>query len=173
MADDPFPSEPFTALLRRLPRYGRLAWALGRDPAVGRARRAAVIAGAGYLVSPIDLVPGIVPVLGQLDDLFVILTTLRLALDGLSTDRRRAHLAAVDLADDDLATDLRTTGAVAAWIVRRAARVGARVGVASARVLGRGAVWLGRGAGRAGRGAGRAIVRRRGPSAEPGPDTVA
>ena len=169
MVDDPFPSEPFAALLRRVPRYGRLAWALGRDPAVSRARRAAVIAAAGYLLSPIDLVPGIVPVLGQLDDLIVILTALRLALDGLSPDRRRAHLAAVGLADDDLATDLRTSGAVAAWIVRRAARVGARVGVASARALGRGAVWLGRGAGRAGRGAGRAIVRHR----EPGPDTVA
>lgn len=169
MADDPFPSEPFAALLRRLPRYGRLAWALGRDPAVSRARRAAVIAGAGYLLSPIDLVPGIIPVLGQLDDLIVILTALRLALDGLSPDRRQAHLAAVGLADDDLAADLRSVASVAAWIVRRGARVGARVGVASARVLARGAVWLGRGAGRAGRGVGRSIARRR----EPGTDTVA
>jgi uncharacterized membrane protein YkvA (DUF1232 family) len=169
MADDPFPSEPFAALLRRLPRYGRLAWALGRDPAVGRARRAAVIAGAGYLLSPIDLVPGIIPVLGQLDDLIVILTALRLALDGLSTERRQAHLAAVGLADDDLTTDLRTVGSVGAWIVRRGVRVGARVGVAGARALGRGAVWLGRGAGRAGRGMGRSIARRR----EPDADTVA
>jgi uncharacterized membrane protein YkvA (DUF1232 family) len=169
MTDDPFPSEAFATLLRRLPRYARLAWALGRDPAVGRARRAAVIAGAGYLLSPIDLVPGIIPVLGQLDDLIVILTALRLALDGLQADRRRAHLASVGLADDDLATDLRTTAAVGAWVVRRAARVGARVGLAGARLLGRGAVRLGRGAGQAGRGVGRSIARRR----EPGPDTVA
>jgi uncharacterized membrane protein YkvA (DUF1232 family) len=169
MAEDGFPSEAFATLLRRLPRYARLAWALGRDPAVGRARRAAVIAGAGYLLSPIDLVPGIIPVLGQLDDLIVILTALRLALDGLQADRRQAHLAAVGLADDDLATDLRTTGAVGAWVVRRAARVGARVGLASARLLGRSAVRLGRGAGQAGRGVGRSIARRR----EPGPDSVA
>ena len=93
MSEDPFPSEAFGALLRRLPRYARLAWAVGRDPALSRARRGAVLAGAAYLVSPIDLVPGIIPVLGQLDDLVVVLTTLRLALDGLSPARRQAHLA--------------------------------------------------------------------------------
>mgnify|MGYP003520209849 CR=1 FL=1 len=42
MADDPFPHEAFGALIRRVPSYGRLAWRLGRDPLLSRARRAAL-----------------------------------------------------------------------------------------------------------------------------------
>ena len=34
-----------------------------------------------YLLSPIDLVPGIIPLLGQLDDLFVMLGALRFTLN--------------------------------------------------------------------------------------------
>ena len=56
------------ALVRRLPGYGRLAWRLARDPRLSRRRRTAVAAAAAYLISPIDLVPGIIPVAGQLDD---------------------------------------------------------------------------------------------------------
>ena len=29
---DPFPRERVAATLRRMPRYGKLAWRLGRDP---------------------------------------------------------------------------------------------------------------------------------------------
>ena len=79
---DPFPREPFGAFIRRMPRYGKLAIALGRDPAVSRARRAVVLAGAAYLISPVDLVPGLIPVLGQLDDLLVVLLAMRVALAG-------------------------------------------------------------------------------------------
>ena len=76
-AEDPFPTARFTDLIRRLPRYAKLAWALGRDDRLSRSRRAALIAGAAYLASPIDLVPGIIPVAGQLDDAAAILFALR------------------------------------------------------------------------------------------------
>jgi uncharacterized membrane protein YkvA (DUF1232 family) len=114
-------------MLRRLPAYLRLAWRLGRDPLLSRARRAAILAAAGYLASPIDLVPGVIPVLGQLDDLAVAIAALRLALDGLHPERRRMHLEAVGLVEADLADDLRTIGATTAWIARAAARLTARV----------------------------------------------
>jgi uncharacterized membrane protein YkvA (DUF1232 family) len=159
---DPFPKDAFSTLIRRLPAYGRLAWRLGRDPLISRTRRAAVIGGAAYLVSPVDLVPGFIPVLGQLDDIAVVLATLRLALDGLSPTRRHAHLAAVGLSDDDLSTDLRTVGSTAAWIGRAGVRTGWRVGVAGARVLGRGSRRVG---GATVRGVGSLAARRprRGP----------
>ena len=124
---DPFPHDRFTAMLGRLPAYLRLAWRLGRDPLLSRARRAAILGAAGYLASPIDLVPGVIPVLGQLDDLAVAIAALRLALDGLHPERRRMHLEAVGLADADLGDDLRTIGATTAWIVRAAARLTTRV----------------------------------------------
>jgi uncharacterized membrane protein YkvA (DUF1232 family) len=154
MAADPFPREAFGGLVKRIPRYGRLAIALGRDPTIAKARRAAVLAGAAYLVSPIDLVPGIVPVLGQLDDLLVVLLALKVALGGLEPTRRRRHLAAVGLAEDDLATDVRTVGSTTAWVGRRAVRLGARAATVGARAAGRATLAAGR-AGQSALGAGR------------------
>ncbi len=143
MAEDPFPRERAGATLRRMPAYLKLAWRLGRDPLLSRVRRGAVLAAAGYLASPIDLVPGVIPVLGQLDDIAVALAALKFALAGLDGERRREHLVAVGLEDGHLAEDLRTVGATSAWLVRagarttgRAARQGGRIAVSGARVVG-------------------------------------
>lgn len=124
---DPFPRDRFSAMLHRLPNYVRLSWRLGKDPMLSKARRLAVVAAAGYVVSPVDLVPGIVPVLGQLDDVAFALLALRLALDGLHPDRRRAHLAAVGLEDAHLTDDLRTIGATTTWIARSGLRLTGRL----------------------------------------------
>ena len=124
---DAFPRERLGAMLRRTPSYARLGWRLGKDPMLSKARRVAVVAAAGYLVSPIDLVPGFIPVLGQLDDLAFALAALRLALDGRHPDRRRMHLEAVGLEDAHLAEDIRTVGASVAWIARRSLRLTGRL----------------------------------------------
>jgi uncharacterized membrane protein YkvA (DUF1232 family) len=134
---DPFPTARFTALLRRLPRYGRLAFRLGRDERIPAARRAALIAGALYLVSPIDLVPGIIPVAGQLDDAAAVLLALRLALRGLPADERQRMLADAGLEPDDLDADLRSIGALYAWLGRQGARLAWRGALAIGRVTGR------------------------------------
>jgi uncharacterized membrane protein YkvA (DUF1232 family) len=136
MREDPFPRERVGAMVRRMPAYVRLAWRLGKDPLLSKARRATVIGAVGYLASPIDLVPGIIPVLGQLDDIAVALAAIRLALGGLDADRRRVHLEAVGLADDDLSADLRTVGATTAWIGRAGYRATRKTVVAGARALG-------------------------------------
>jgi uncharacterized membrane protein YkvA (DUF1232 family) len=128
-----FPRQEFGALVRRLPSYGRLAWALARDPRLSRARRAAVLAGAAYVISPIDLVPGIIPVMGQLDDLVVALAAIRIALDGLRPEVRAERLASVGLKQADLEADLRTTGAVAVWLGRAGLRIGRRLTSAALR----------------------------------------
>jgi uncharacterized membrane protein YkvA (DUF1232 family) len=137
---DPFPRERLAASLRHGPAYGRLAWRLVRDPLLSKARRAALVAAFGYVASPIDAIPSVVPVLGQLDDLAVALAALRLALDGLTPSRRRAHLEAVGLDDATLADDARTVGAATAWMARAGARtareaaiIGIHVGVDATR----------------------------------------
>lgn len=140
MAD--FPKDEFAALLKRLPNYGRLAWSLARDKRLSKVRRAAVLAAAAYVVSPIDMVPGFIPVVGQLDDLFIALTGIRLALGGLPVEARSAAMSAAGLSDDDLATDVRTTGAIAGWL----ARSGARVATTVASTAARGGAALARGA---------------------------
>jgi uncharacterized membrane protein YkvA (DUF1232 family) len=124
-ARDPFPRDRFAATAKRLPAYGRLAWRLAREPLLSKARRAALIAAAGYLLSPIDAVPGVIPVLGQLDDLLVGFAAIKLALAGLSPAQRHAHLTAVGLDDHTLADDLRSVGATTAWVARASARTGA------------------------------------------------
>ena len=139
MADspDPFPTDRFTALLRRMPRYGRLAWRLGRSDRVSGPRRAMLLAAAVYLASPIDLVPGIIPVAGQLDDAAAVLLSLQLALAGLPRDERQAVLAEAGLADGDLGADIRTIRATYAWLGRRGAALAARLGRGVARVSAR------------------------------------
>jgi uncharacterized membrane protein YkvA (DUF1232 family) len=157
---DPFPREPFGALIRRMPRYGKLALALGRDPAVSRARRAVFVAGAAYLLSPVDLVPGIIPVLGQLDDLLVIFLAMRVALAGLSPERRRTHLAAAGIEEADFGADLRTLGVTTAWVARRGVHVASRAATVGARAAGRATVAAER-AGRSALGAARRRLERR------------
>lgn len=131
---DAFPTDRFWPLVRRLPAYGRLAWRVGRDPRVPRWRRAVLIGGAAYLASPIDLVPGIIPVAGQLDDAAAVLLGLRFALRGLPPDARLTHLRAAGVAAADLDADLETVRLAAAWIARRGSRLGWRAARGAGRV---------------------------------------
>lgn len=129
--DKGFPRDEFAALVRRMPNYARLAWALARDPRLSRARRAAVLAAAAYVISPIDFVPGIIPVAGQLDDLLIALGAIRLALDGLKPEFRAERLAAAGMTQADLDADIRATGAIAGWLGRAGLRTGRRVAAAA------------------------------------------
>jgi uncharacterized membrane protein YkvA (DUF1232 family) len=131
---DPFPRDRFAALLRRLPNYARLAWQLARDDRLPRSRQAALIAGAAYLVSPIDLVPGFIPVAGQLDDAFAVLLAIRLALAGLPAADREAALAGAGLDPKAIDDDMRTIGTTYAWLGRQGARFAWRTGRTVARV---------------------------------------
>ncbi len=162
MAEDPFPRERVGATLRRMPAYLKLSWRLARDPLLSRARRATVIAAAGYLASPVDLVPGIIPVVGQLDDIAFAIAALKIALSGLDPARRREHLESVGLGDDDLAQDLRTAVAASAWLVRAGARTtgrAAKQGGKAAVVGGKAAVTGGKAAVTGARAAGRATAK--------------
>ena len=119
--------------LGRLPRYLSLARALASDPALPRWRKAALGAGVVYLASPIDLVPGVIPVAGQLDDLAAVLLALRVALRGCSPEAAAAHLAAAGLDDADIGRDLAIVRGAARWIAAGVARTSARLGAATIR----------------------------------------
>ncbi|HYN48147.1 MAG TPA: YkvA family protein [Candidatus Nanopelagicales bacterium] len=129
---DPFPRVRFVALVGRLPRYLRLAWALAGEPRLSRTRKAGVLAAAAYLASPVDLVPGIIPVVGQLDDVAVTLLALRAALRALDPATRERHLAAAGLAPGDMDQDLGTLAATAGWLARRGIAVGRRLAILAA-----------------------------------------
>lgn len=159
---DPFPRDAWTTLTGHAAGYLRLTVALLRDPAVSKHRRAALLAAAAYFASPIDLIPGIVPVLGQVDDLAVAMLAIRLALNALEPGRRQMHLAAAGLTDEALHDDLIAAGRLAAWAARAGVRTGLRAGRGAIRFTVRG----GRAAtGLAMRG-GRAAGRRAAPVAD-------
>jgi len=56
----------------------RLTWRLLRDPRVPLWTKAIPLLAALYIVSPVDVLPDIIPGLGQLDDLGILLEGLRL-----------------------------------------------------------------------------------------------
>jgi uncharacterized membrane protein YkvA (DUF1232 family) len=62
--------------IRRLPAYGRLVAGLMTDERVSIVDKALVVAAIGYLASPLDLM-GAIPILGEIDDLFIILLALQ------------------------------------------------------------------------------------------------
>src|SRR2546423_3021713 len=95
-------------LIRRLPTYIRLVWALLRDGRVP-AQQKLILAGIGaYLFLPIDLIPDFVPVLGQLDDLAVVLLGLDLFIRSAPPDIVEEHLAKISQDKDQLRRDIAT-----------------------------------------------------------------
>jgi uncharacterized membrane protein YkvA (DUF1232 family) len=65
------------ALLRALYTQVRLVARLVREPRVPASMKALLALPALYVISPIDILPDIVPGLGQLDDLGVVLLALQ------------------------------------------------------------------------------------------------
>lgn len=96
----------FWEALKRLPAYIRLAAGLAKDPEVPNKAKGVLAVGGGYAVSPIDLVPGVIPVAGQLDDLYVMLTALSRALKMTPDEVATRHLAAAGVSQSDIDNDL-------------------------------------------------------------------
>ena len=120
------PLASLAGTIGRVPGYVRLARALISDPSLSKPRKAALAAGLAYLVSPIDLVPGFVPVAGQLDDLVVVLFAIRTALRGLPAADAQRHVLAAGLPLSALATDIGNVQAATRWTVETVVRAGRR-----------------------------------------------
>ncbi len=67
-------------LIKSLFGQARLAFRLIREPAVPALPKAVPALAAAYLIWPIDLLPDIFPLLGQLDDLGIVVLALELFL---------------------------------------------------------------------------------------------
>lgn len=65
-------SERIGDLGRRLAVEAHAAWLAARDPRVPWLARLLAVAVAAYALSPIDLIPDFIPVLGWLDDLIIV-----------------------------------------------------------------------------------------------------
>ena len=65
------------ALLKALLSQVRLAWRLLREPAVPTVLKTVPVLAALYVVSPLDIVPDVLPLLGQLDDVAILVLALQ------------------------------------------------------------------------------------------------
>lgn len=83
------------SLLRTLVSQARLAWRLVREPAVPLILKTIPFLGIVYVVSPLDFVPDIIPVLGQLDDLGIVLVALEAFLRLCPAAAAGFHRAAI------------------------------------------------------------------------------
>jgi len=96
----------FWESIKRLPAYLRLATTMARDPSVPRQAKGVLGVGAGYAISPVDLVPGVIPVAGQLDDLYIILTALQQAVKMTPAQIADRHLTKAGVRREDIDADL-------------------------------------------------------------------
>ena len=74
----------------------RLVRSLIADRLVDRRVRAALVFLLGWLISPIDLIPEFIPVLGPMDDLVVAVVVLRYVRRQLGVDALRARWSGSD-----------------------------------------------------------------------------
>lgn len=65
---------------RALKRDVKALWIAARDPRVPWHAKAVAGAVTAYAISPIDLIPDFIPILGQLDDLIIVPAGLWLAI---------------------------------------------------------------------------------------------
>ena len=91
---------------RKLPTYARLVWGLARDPRVPTQQKLVLGAIAGYLVFPIDIIPDFIPVLGQLDDLGVLIFGLDFFIRNAPKEVVEEHMGRIARNDDELKHDL-------------------------------------------------------------------
>jgi len=59
-----------------LPNFARLYWRLFRDRRVPILPKALLVLTLVYVVSPLDIIPDFIPVIGEMDDVVVVLSGL-------------------------------------------------------------------------------------------------
>jgi uncharacterized membrane protein YkvA (DUF1232 family) len=80
-------------LVFALPQIIRLLWRVVRDDRISIAIRGGVVAIAGYLALPFDIIPDWIPILGQLDDFVVLTVGVRTLLRRVPVEILREHWA--------------------------------------------------------------------------------
>lgn len=93
-------------LVVKLPMYARIVWGLLRDPRTPIGLKGMLAAALAYVVFPVDLIPDVIPIIGQADDLTVLLLVLDLFIQNAPADVRAEHTARARNGTADLDRDL-------------------------------------------------------------------
>ena len=93
-------------LVIKLPTYARVVWGIMRDPRTPIGLKGMLAAALAYVVLPVDLIPDVIPILGQADDLTVLLLVLDLFIQNAPAEVRAEHTARAKDGTADLDRDL-------------------------------------------------------------------
>lgn len=90
----------------KLPTYARIVWGILRDPRTPIGLKGMLAAALAYVVFPVDLIPDAIPILGQADDLTVLLLVLDVFIQNAPAEVRAEHTARARNGTADLDRDL-------------------------------------------------------------------
>lgn len=133
MADED--AQRFAELVKRIPGYMRLVKQILADPDVPTKSKAFLSVGGAYAISPIDLIPGIIPVAGQLDDAYALLFGLRKAITSMPPALAEHHLGIAGVTLQEIDNDIALVVSIAKRLARLVINAGARIGRAGKATL--------------------------------------
>jgi len=81
--------------LIHLPNLARLYWRLLRDPRVSVWPKALLVGAVAYVVLPFDLIPDTLPLLGEVDDVVILVAAAHWFIQWCPADVVREHVAAI------------------------------------------------------------------------------
>lgn len=92
-------------------------WLAARDPRTPWSARIVALLIAAYALSPIDLIPDFIPVIGYLDDLLIVPLGIALVLRLIPTALMDEHRATAARAAERPVSRWAAVGVVAVWLV--------------------------------------------------------
>jgi uncharacterized membrane protein YkvA (DUF1232 family) len=111
------------SVIGKFPAYSKLLFKLYKSPGISKRHKLILSMGIAYSVSPIDLIPGIIPVAGQLDNLMVMLRCLEKVLDAADKEITGTYLEEADLSIEELKEDIQITSSTLKAIGRDTVKV--------------------------------------------------
>src|SRR6266849_170417 len=101
---------------RRLNRDGHAIYLASRDPRVPWHAKVLALAVAGYALSPIDLIPDFIPVIGYLDDLIIVPIGIFLVIRLVPAEVMAEHRELAKAAQDRPVSRGGAAAIIAVWI---------------------------------------------------------
>jgi uncharacterized membrane protein YkvA (DUF1232 family) len=111
--------------IRQLPAYLRLLAGLVTDPRVAVVDKLLVVGAIAYIVMPLDIIPDFIPFLGEVDDLYLLMTALQRLVSNAGRAVLLAHWSGSPAALADL--NMQQVLAAAAFFLPRRIRRRLRV----------------------------------------------
>lgn len=93
-------------LVIRLPTYARIVWGIVRDPRTPIGLKGMLVAALAYVLLPVDIIPDAIPIIGQADDLTVLLLVLDLFIANAPDEVRAEHTSRARNGTAELDRDL-------------------------------------------------------------------